>query len=184
RRLAPKRRATSQVTRWLRRDTPSRQRNHLQLSRPDAAVAPGAFAHALDMLIAHRLLEAAEPGEAKTVSRGNRRDLAHAGDIDFLADGIVFETPFESQRHRFSHAGIGFAGWETEVETKVDRSRHFNHAAFDHQHVVTFGSDAPGDISRPRDITDDRARLEVMGFDYGVDGAGHRQDQVSIVNGF
>src|SRR3990172_980824 len=96
---------------------------------------------------------------------GYRLDFFNFADLDVLAKGVIFKPSFERQGHRLSHASVRFAGWKSEVEVKIHRSWHFNHAAINYQHIRTDCGNLDSHIPRARHVTHHTSRPEVVRFD-------------------
>src|SRR5690606_21009391 len=89
--------------------------------RPGAAVVGGALAHSGNRFVRDRVTEAAEAGQPEAVPSADFADFQRLLDAYIFGDGVILIAAFERQRHCLGHAGVGFAGWEAEIEVEVYR---------------------------------------------------------------
>src|SRR5579859_827903 len=135
-----------------------------------------------DMFFGYSVLEAAKAAQFEAMSCADRADLPGLFDGEFLTQAIAFITTLKGKGHRFRHARECLVGWEAKVKMKIHRARNLDHATFNYQHVITALSHNLGYVTGTCYIADDCPWLEMFRLDDSIDGAGHSQHQIGLVN--
>src|SRR5215211_5958147 len=83
-------------------------------------------AHDFNMLLCYFLLERTKPAQAEPMFLCHCTDLFHAFPGQMLAQGVIFETPFQSQSNGLSHAGICLARRKPKIKVEINGPWHID----------------------------------------------------------